>query len=73
MIYINHLPDKIDNIAKLFVDDSKTISAINGIMEIEKLQKDLGWNLGCDAQFRKMQGNAFWYYLAFSNSRQIIT
>ena len=41
MVYINYLPDKIDNIAKLFADDSKIISVINGQMEIEKLQKDL--------------------------------
>ena len=38
---LNDLPDKIDNIVKLFADDSKIISVINGQMEIEKLRKDL--------------------------------
>ena len=41
VIYINDLPEKIDNIAKLFADDSKIILVINGLMVFEKLQKDL--------------------------------
>ena len=41
VIYINDLSDKIENITKLFVDDSKIISVIKGQTEIDKLQKDL--------------------------------
>ena len=36
VININDLPDKIYNIAKLFADDSKIISVINGQMEKKK-------------------------------------
>ena len=41
MIYINDLPDKIENVTKLFAYFSKLISVINGKLEVEKLQKDL--------------------------------
>ena len=41
VIYTNDLQDKIDNVTKLFADDSKIISVINGKLEVEKLQKDL--------------------------------
>ena len=41
VIYINDMPDKIENVTKLFADDSKIISVINGKLEVEKLQKDL--------------------------------
>ena len=40
VIYINDLPDKIENVTKLFADDSKIISVIKGKLEVEKLQKD---------------------------------
>ena len=35
-IYINDLPDKIENVTKLFADDSKIVSVINGKLEVEK-------------------------------------
>ena len=38
---INDLPDKVDNIAQLFVNDSQIISVIKTQIEIEKLQNDL--------------------------------
>ena len=41
VIYINDMPDKIENVTKLFADDSKIISVINGKLELDKLQKDL--------------------------------
>ena len=40
VIYINDLPDKIENVTKLFAADSKIISVIKGKLEVEKLQKD---------------------------------
>ena len=41
VIYINDLPDKIDNVSKLFAGDSKIISVIKREMDIDKLQNDL--------------------------------
>ena len=41
VIYINDLSDKIENVTKLFSDDSKIISVIKEKLEVEKLQKDL--------------------------------
>ena len=40
-MYINDLPDKIENITKLFADDSKIISVIKEKSDVERLQKDL--------------------------------
>ena len=66
VIYINDLPDKIENVTKLFADDSKIISVIKGKLEVEKLQKDLDevdyWcqTWGMKLNVEKMQGNAFW-------------
>ena len=35
VLYINDLPDKIDNFSKLFADGSKIISVIKGKMDID--------------------------------------
>lgn len=40
-IYINDLPDVVDNIAKLFADDTKVYAVVNNIEEQDTLQKDL--------------------------------
>ena len=41
VIYINDLPDKIENVTKLFADDSKIIAVTKGQTDIESLQRDL--------------------------------
>ena len=40
-MYINDLPEKIENITKLFADDSKIISVIKEQTDVDSLQKDL--------------------------------
>ena len=41
MVYINDLPEKIENITKLFADDSKIISVIKEQTDVDRFQKDL--------------------------------
>ena len=41
MVYINSLPEKIENITYLFADDSKIISVLKEQTDVDMLQKNL--------------------------------
>ena len=41
LIYINDLPDVVENTVKLFADDTKLYSTVNNDEDIESLQKDI--------------------------------
>ena len=41
VIYINDMPDVVNNLTKLFADDTKLISTIKNRLDIELLQEDI--------------------------------
>ncbi|XP_065658167.1 uncharacterized protein LOC136082677 [Hydra vulgaris] len=43
IIYVNDLPDKINNVCKMYADDTKILSTIESKKDCERLQSDINW------------------------------
>lgn len=75
LIFINDLPDKVNNLVKIFADDTKIYSIINDEEDCQAMQRDLdnlsewskSWQLGFNAKKCKSM------HIGFNNTKHVYT
>ena len=75
LLFINHLPDTVKGLVKIFADDTKLYSAVNNNFVIESLQNDLDnpaeWSEKWKLKFNA--GKCKSLHIGFNNPKQTYT
>ena len=69
VIYINDMPDVVNNLTKLFADDTKLISTIKNRLDIELLQEDTNRLVNWAIEWRMLFNEDKCKFMFFNNKR----